>query len=332
MMHITSFARRFSSPVTKGLLPWLAALALSLSACTKQAPQAPQAQAPASEAAVVKKLNVVATTTMMQDLAAAIGGERVQASVLMGPGIDPHLYQASAGDVKKMQEADVVAYHGLHLEGKMDQVFASLAKQGRAVIRLEDGLNKAGLLADEDNPQLHDPHIWFDVAIWKEAAQHTADRLSSIDPESAPVYAANLKNYLTQLDELDQYMKQRAQEVPEGQRVLVTAHDAFRYFGRAYGFKVMGLQGISTEAEAGTADVSELANFIAKNRIKAIFVESSVPHKNVEALQAAVKAKGFEVAIGGELYSDALGDAASGHDTYLKTLKANIDTIVDALK
>lgn len=331
-MNLASLTHRFSSPVTKGLLPWLAALAVSLSACTKQAPQATQAQVPASEAAVVKKLNVVATTTMMQDLAAAIGGERAQATALMGPGIDPHLYQASAGDVKKMQEADVVAYHGLHLEGKMEQVFDSLSKQGRSVIRLEDSLNKASLLADEDNPQLHDPHIWFDVALWKEAARHMADQLSSIDPESTPTYAANLKNYLFKLDELDQYMKQRVQEVPEGQRVLVTAHDAFRYFGRAYGFKVMGLQGISTEAEAGTADVSELANFIAKNRIKAIFVESSVPHKNVEALQAAVKAKGFEVAIGGELYSDALGDAASGHDTYLTTLKANIDTIVDALK
>lgn len=331
-MNVTSLIHRFSSPAKKGLLPWLAALALSLSACTKQAPQAPQAQAPASEAAVVKKLHVVATTTMMQDLAAAIGGDRVQASALMGPGIDPHLYQASAGDVKKMQEADVVAYHGLHLEGKMDQVFDSLSKQGRHVIHLEKGLDKAKLLADEDNPQLHDPHIWFDVALWKDAAQHTADRLSSIDSAHAATYSANLKDYLLKLDELDQYMKKRVQEVPEGQRVLVTAHDAFRYFGRAYGFKVMGLQGISTEAEAGTADVSELANFIAKNRIKAIFVESSVPHKNVEALKAAVKAKGFEVTIGGELYSDALGDAASGHETYLNTLKANIDTIVDALK
>ncbi|MDO4794802.1 MAG: zinc ABC transporter substrate-binding protein [Brachymonas sp.] len=303
-----------------------------LAACTQQAPQASKAQAAASEAAVVKKLHVLATTTMLQDLAAAIGGERVQATALMGPGIDPHLYQASAGDVKTMQGADVVAYHGLHLEGKMDEVFASLAKQGRPVIHLGEGLDKAKLLADEDNPQLHDPHIWFDVAIWKEAAQYMADRLASIDPQHAAAYSANLKTYLLQLDELDQYMKQRVQEVPAGQRVLVTAHDAFRYFGRAYGFEVMGLQGISTEAEAGTADVSKLAAFIADRRIKAIFVESSVPHKNVEALQAAVKARGFEVAIGGELYSDALGDAASGHNTYLSTLKANIDTLVDALK
>lgn len=278
------------------------------------------------------KLNIVATTTMLADLTGIIGGDKVNVTGLMGPGIDPHLYQASAGDVTKMQEADIVVYNGLHLEGKMGDVFASLAEQDRAIICIEDGLDPAMLLTDENDSEQYDPHIWFDVGIWKDAADYAASQLSEIDPDNAEYYTQNLDSYLSELDELDQYIKERVEELPENQRVLVTAHDAFRYFGKAYGFEVMGLQGISTDAEAGTADVSNLADFIAENQIKAIFVESSVPAKNIEALQAAVESRGFEVAIGGELYSDALGDEASGHHTYILTVKANIDTIVDALK
>ncbi len=278
------------------------------------------------------KLKVVATTTMLNDLVKVIGGEQVDVVGLMGPGIDPHLFQASAGDVTRMQEADVVVYNGLHLEGKMGDVFASLSTQGRNTICIEEGLDPSLLLADEDNPELHDPHIWFDVSLWKGAADYVAECLIEIDPDNNAVYSANLNSYIEEMDDLEEYIKGRITELPKNQRVLVTAHDAFRYFGNAYDFEVMGLQGISTDAEAGTADVSNLAAFIAENQIKAIFVESSVPRKNIEALQAAVKARGFEVAIGGELYSDSLGDASAGHDTYILTLKANIDTIVDALK
>lgn len=277
------------------------------------------------------KLRIVATTTMLYDLTSIIGGERVEVTALMGPGIDPHLYQASAGDVTKLQEADVVVYNGLHLEGKMGDVFAALSQQDRVIICIEDGIDPSKLMADENNPEIHDPHIWFDVSIWKEAAQYMAAELSAADPAGSSIYAANLDSYLTQLTELDAYIKSRIAELPEEQRVLVTAHDAFRYFGAAYGFRVMGLQGISTAAEAGTADVSNLADFIAQEGVKAIFVESSVPPKNIEALQAAVQARGFAVVIGGALYSDSLGDAASGHDSYCLTLKANVDTIVDAL-
>jgi manganese/zinc/iron transport system substrate-binding protein len=278
------------------------------------------------------KLKVVTTTTMLADLVSVIGGNRVEATRLMGPGIDPHLYQASAGDVTKMREADVVVYNGLHLEGKMGDVFASLAGQGRSVICAEDGIDSAVLLIDESSPEIHDPHIWFNVSIWEDVAAHVAARLSAIDPDGAEEYSADLKEYTAQLDELDRYIRSRVGEVPEQQRTLVTAHDAFRYFGSAYGFKVMGLQGVSTDAEAGTADVSDLAEYIAFNQIKAIFVESSVPPKNVEALRAAVEARGFAVKIGGELYSDSLGDEASGHDSYILTFRANIDTIVNALK
>ncbi|MCC8023070.1 MAG: zinc ABC transporter substrate-binding protein [Clostridiales bacterium] len=278
------------------------------------------------------RLRVVATTTMLADLAENIGGEYLEVTSLMGTGVDPHLYQASAGDVTTMQEADAVLYNGLHLEGKMGDVFASLESQGRTVICIEDGLGDTELLEDEDDAGQHDPHIWFSVPLWQEAAKHLADSLIEADAEHASAYQANLESYLAELDELDAYIRARVAELPESQRVLVTAHDAFRYFGAAYGFEVRGLQGISTDAEAGTADVSALAQYIADNEIKAIFIESSVPAKNVEALQAAVQSRGFDVAIGGELYSDSLGDAQSGTDTYITTFRANIDTIVDALK
>ena len=278
------------------------------------------------------KLNVVATTTMLADLSAIIGGERTIVEGLMVPGVDPHLYQASAGDVSLMRKAEVVVYNGLHLEGKMGEIFEQLYSQGTAVISIENGLDKTNLLASEDDSSVYDPHIWFDVSLWKEAAKIVANGLSEADPDGKTEYEINLASYLKELEETDIYIRGRAEELPESQRVLVTAHDAFQYFGKAYGFEVRGLQGISTDAEAGTSDVSNLADFIVNRRIKAIFVESSVPPKTIEALQAAVKAKGFDVVIGGELYSDSLGDRESGADTYILTVKSNIDTIVDALK
>ncbi|MBE7722089.1 MAG: manganese transporter [Lacrimispora celerecrescens] len=309
--------------ITKGLLGTILSLTLFLTACS-----APAVNQDSSK----DKLNIVATTTMLADLSTVIGGDRVSVNGLMGPGIDPHLYQASAGDVSLMQKADVVVYNGLHLEGKMGEIFENLSSQGPAVICIEKGLDESMLLAWEDDSSIHDPHIWFDVSLWEDAAKTVAKGLAEADPNGKADYEANLDAYLKELNETDQYIRGRAAELPEAQRVLVTAHDAFQYFGKAYGFEVRGLQGISTDAEAGTADVSDLAGFIVERQIKAIFVESSVPPKTIEALQAAVKAKGFDVSIGGELYSDSLGDAQSGADTYILTVKANIDTIVDALK
>lgn len=307
----------------KGIFSTILSLTLLLVGCS-----APAVNTDASK----DKLNIVATTTMLADLVSSIGGERVTVNGLMGPGIDPHLYQASAGDVSLMQKADVVVYNGLHLEGKMGEIFENLSNQGSAVICIEKGLDESSLLAWENDSSIHDPHIWFDVSLWKDAAKTVAIGLTDADPNGKAVYEANLDAYLKELDETDTYIRSRTDELAEEQRVLVTAHDAFQYFGKAYGFEVRGLQGISTDAEAGTADVSELANFIVERQIKAIFVESSVPPKTIEALQAAVKAKGFDVSIGGELYSDSLGDAKSGEDTYILTVKANIDTIVNALK
>lgn len=308
----------------KGVLVLVLSILLLFTACSPS-----EGDTSASEG----QLKLVTTTTMLADLANIIGGERVFVDGLMGPGIDPHLYQASAGDVSLMQNADVVVYNGLHLEGKMGEIFENLSNgQKTTVISIEEGLDESQLLEWEEDSSLYDPHVWFDVSLWENGAQTLANGLSKADPEGKDYYETNLEGYLKEMEEMDAYIKDRVAELPEDKRILITAHDAFQYFGKAYGFEVYGLQGISTDAEAGTADVSDLANFIVDRQVKAIFLESSVPPKTIEALQAAVKAKNFDVSIGGELYSDSLGDAASGADTYLLTFKANIDTIVDALK
>lgn len=278
------------------------------------------------------KYNVVTTTTLIADLVKSIGGEYVNVKGLMGPGVDPHLYKASAGDVRKMQEANMVIYNGIHLEGKMGDIFDDLRDGDKLIAAVSDNIDESNFIDFVTNPGNYDPHIWFDVRLWKEAAKEVAEALKKLDEEHATEYDVNLEKYLGELDDLDEYIRARAEELEEKDRVLITAHDAFNYFGNAYGFEVRGLQGISTASEAGTSDVRELATFIVQNKIKAVFVESSVPRKSIEALQEAVKAQGFEVEIGGELYSDSTGDAGTDAETYIGTFKANIDTIVDALK
>lgn len=278
------------------------------------------------------KYNVVATTTLVGDLVANIGGDKVNIISLMGPGVDPHLYKASAGDVTKMQKADMVVYNGLHLEGKMGELFEQIEDIDKYTITVSNGLDEAKLLDFITNPGNFDPHIWFDVELWKDGAIEVNKGLKNMDPANSKSYDENLEAYLLELDELNDYIHTRIEEIPEDKRILITAHDAFSYFGRAYGFQVKGLQGISTSSEAGTKDVRNLAEFIVEKEIKSIFIESSVPRKSIEALQEAVRAKGFNVEIGGELYSDSTGDASDGADTYIGTFKANIDTIVDGLK
>ena len=279
------------------------------------------------------KMKVVATTTMLTDLSKQIGGDKVEVSGLMKAGVDPHLYQASAGDVDAMNKADIVVYNGVHLEGKMGAIFDNLAKNKKPMIRVSDGLDKSTLLDfEEDGEKTKDPHIWFSVNNWKKAAGEFCKGFSAKDPQNKSYYEANLKAYLAKLDDLDKEIKKEVATVPESARVLVTAHDAFAYFARDYGFEVKGIQGISTASEAGTSDISELARFIADHKIKAVFVESSVPHKTIESLQAAVKANGFDVSIGGELYSDSLGDESTKEGTYIGMYEHNIKTITGALR
>ncbi|MCC5894206.1 MAG: zinc ABC transporter substrate-binding protein [Alkalibacterium sp.] len=278
-------------------------------------------------------LNVVATTSMIADLMERIGGETVEVSGLMGPGVDPHDYQPSTSDVNTMAEADLIAYNGLMLEERFVEVFEQLDQRGVPSIIMADALNEGDLLdPEEDEESLEfDPHIWFSVTHWEAVTAHAADQLSEIDPDNEDYYQENADSYLTELDELRTYIEERIEEVPEQSRYLVTAHDAFQYFGEEFGFDVIGLQGLNTQTEAGTGDISGLADFLVDNQINAVFVESSVSPRNIEALIEAARSRGHEVENAGELYSDALGSSEADADTYLKMYRSNIDTIVDGL-
>lgn len=295
-------------------------MTLLLSACAAQANEAPSG-----------KLEVVTTTGMIADLAKNIGGEHVQVTALMGPGVDPHLYKASEGDVQLLQGADVIFYNGLHLEAQMGEVLERLNEFGIRTVAVTDKVDRSLLQSPPEFAGNYDPHIWFDVTLWMRAAEQVKETLVEVDPDNAATYEANAETHLAALEELHQYVLDQANSLPAEQRILITAHDAFNYFGRAYGFQVRGLQGISTEAQAGTADVQALADFIVENQIPAIFVESSVPQRNVEAVQAAVQAQGFDVKIGGSLFSDAMGTEGTPEGTYLGMVRHNIDTIVNAL-
>ncbi len=276
------------------------------------------------------KLNAVSTIGMVNDLVKNIGGEHIEAVGLMGPGVDPHLYKASAGDVEKLQSADIIFYNGLHLEAKMGEVLEKMSEQ-RKVVAVTDTIDKETLLDSPDYEDQFDPHVWFDVTMWTKSAEVVRDSLIEADPEHKADYEANAAAFIEKMEALHTDVDTKTKTVPEGQRVLVTAHDAFSYFGQKYGFEVKGLQGISTESEAGTKDVADLADFIAERKIKAVFVESSVPRRNVEALQEAVAARDWEVTIGGELFSDAMGDEGTVEGTYLGMVTHNVDTIVGAL-
>jgi manganese/zinc/iron transport system substrate-binding protein len=277
-----------------------------------------------------REIRVVTTIGMITDIAQNVGGERVSVTGLMGPGVDPHLYKASEGDVSSLSEADVIFYNGLHLEAKMGEVLEQMGSRIKTVA-VASGVDEALLLSPPEFEGAHDPHIWFDVELWMKAVEVVRDTFIEVDPASADLYRANAEEYLAGLGELHAYVQEQTARVPEQQRVLITAHDAFNYFGKAYGFEVRGLQGISTATEAGTGDVQDLASFIAENEIPAIFVESSVPVRNVEAVQAAVQAKGFQASIGGELFSDAMGNWGTEEGTYVGMVRHNVDTIVEAL-
>ncbi len=277
-----------------------------------------------------RKIKVLATTGMIADLAKNVGGERVRVDALMGPGVDPHLYKASEGDVQRMASADIILYNGLHLEGAMAEVFERMSERVRTVA-VTNAIDRAKLHAPSAFKGNYDPHVWFDVTLWMNALETVHQALAQLDSANSALYDANARRYRDSLEALHQYVLNRAQTLPAERRVLVTAHDAFGYFGAAYGFEVHGLQGISTVTEAGTADVQQLAEFIATRRVPAIFVESSVPTRSIEAVQAAVRARGFEVKIGGELFSDAMGSPSTPEGTYPGMVRHNIDVIVNAL-
>lgn len=276
-------------------------------------------------------IHVVATTSIIADTASRVAGRHARIEALMGPGVDPHLYKASEGDVRRLSEADLILYNGLHLEGKMGDVLTRLAR-GRPVVAVTEEIPRDLLREPPEFAGQYDPHVWFDVSMWKRTLDPIARELGALDPEHAEEFKANAAAYGRELDALDAWIRQRIETIPPGQRVLVTAHDAFGYFGRRYGMEVVGIQGISTLSEAGLHDVDRVAQLVVDRKVKAVFIESSVPRRSIEAVQAAVRSHGHEAAIGGQLFSDSLGAADTPAGTYPGMVRANVETIVNALK
>ncbi len=288
---------------------------------------APNAQA---QSISQRPIRVTATTGMVADLVQAVGGERVAVTALMGAGVDPHLYRASESDVRALENADMIFFSGLHLEAGLANVLERMSTT-RTVIAVTDNIPREQLLSAPNFQNAYDPHVWFDVLMWSTCIDVVRDALTKADPTSAELYRTNAAAYQSQLAALDEEIRATVAKVPESQRVLITAHDAFSYFGRAYGFEVRGLQGISTESEAGTADVQQLVTFIVERKIPAVFIESSVPKRNIEAVQAAAADRGWPVEIGGQLYSDAPGSPGTPAGTYPGMVRANVNTLVTAL-
>ncbi len=278
-----------------------------------------------------RTIQVTTTTQQIADAARVIGGDRVEVYGMMGPGIDPHLYKASAGDVNELEEADIVFYNGLSLEGRLADLMVTMAAE-KPTYAVAAAIPEDMLAEPPEFEGKFDPHVWFDPALWKFSLQQIADGLAELDPDHAEAYEENLDAYLEDIEALEAYAEEQLAMVPEGQRVLVTAHDAFGYFGLRWGYEVRGLQGISTATEAGAGDVQDLAAFLVENNIKAVFIESSIPLSTVEAVIEAAESKGGSVVVGGELYSDAMGDEGTEEGTYLGMYRHNVDVIVEALK
>ena len=278
-----------------------------------------------------EKIAITTTTNVITDLVENIGGDHVSVTGLMGPGIDPHLYRPSASDVKSLQNADIIFYNGLDLEGKMGDIFVKIGREGTSVWAVSENIPPESLLILDANGNF-DPHIWWDVELWTEAAKVVATGLKEYDPDNSENYEKNLLEYLNQLDSLNSNNLNKINSIPSEQRVLVTAHDAFQYFGHAYGFEELAIQGWSTDSEAGIKEIQNLADEISKRKIKALFVETSISPATIEALKAAVQDKGHDIVIGGELFSDAIGEKGTAEGTYIGAFTHNIDTIVKALK
>jgi manganese/zinc/iron transport system substrate-binding protein len=276
-------------------------------------------------------LSVLATIAMIGDVAKSIGGDRIRVDTLMGAGVDPHLYKATREDVARMLRADVIFYNGLVLEGKMSDAIIRVARSGKPVYAVTELLPEDQLIEPAGADGLYDPHVWMDPRTWSRAADLIADRLATHDSANAPAFRANLAALQARIAELDAYAERAIASIPERQRVLVTAHDAFNYFARRYSIEVLGIQGLSTESEAGVRRIQDLVTVLATRRIPAVFVETSVSDRNVQALVAGARARGHQVVVGGELFSDAMGEPGSYEGTYIGMIDHNVTTVVRAL-
>jgi manganese/zinc/iron transport system substrate-binding protein len=280
-------------------------------------------------AAEAPKLRAVATVGMLTDAVRIIGGDRVEVTGLMGEGVDPHLYKASPGDLRLLSTADIVFAVGLHLEGRMVDALEKLSKSRRIVL-VGQQLDHTLLRSDEGDS--HDPHIWFDVALWSKALEAVEKGLIAADAAGADTYKTNAKKYREDLAALHEWVKQEIATIPKPQRVLVTAHDAFGYFSRAYDIEVLAIQGVSTDSEASLRDINALVDTLVARKIPAVFVESSVPRKAIDALREGAAARKHTVSVGGELFSDAMGKSGTDEGTYVGMVKHNVIAIVHALK
>ena len=277
------------------------------------------------------KIRVVTTTGMIADAVINIAGDTLEVEALMGPGVDPHLYKATQGDLKKLTTADLILYNGLLLEGKMGEVLEKLGRI-KPVIAVGSAIDTTQLLGSPLFHNAHDPHIWFDVSLWKQVVNKINKSLQELDPVNSEYYNRNSENYLLRLDSLHLEVKSQIARVPPEQRVLITAHDAFEYFGRAYNIEVRGLQGLSTLTEFGLKDVTDLVRFIIDRQIKAVFIETSISERSIQAVVEGCRHKGHNVRIGGSLFSDAMGDKNTAEGTYIGMVNANVQIITQALK
>ncbi len=296
--------------------------------CSEQPLPTPQ---PESESDREGPLGLVATTGMVGDVVSAIAGDHGDVTVLMKPGVDPHLYKPTRNDIAAITTADIVFYNGLLLEGKMTDTLIRAASSGKPVHAVTELVDEATLLEPAEFAGHPDPHLWMDPALWQQTVAVVRDRLSEADPAHAEAYLANAEAYNAQLRALDLYASEALSTVSEQSRVLVTAHDAFNYFGRRFGFEVVGIQGISTESEAGVRDIERLVDLLVQRQVGAVFVESTVSDRNIKALIAGAAARGHAVTIGGELFSDAMGEAGTYRGTYLGMIDHNVTTITRAL-
>jgi len=280
-------------------------------------------------------INVVATVGMVADIAENVGGDHITIQQLCGAGVDPHLYKPTRDDIVKIVNADIVFYSGLALEGKLADTLSKTAREKR-VVPVTDNLSQVVLLRPEGNQQhagseVWDPHVWMDVSAWSRCVQKVADDLSTFDPKHKQEYLTNAAAYQQKLQKLHQYGLDSIATIPAGKRILITSHDAFNYFGRTYGLDVQGVQGLSTESESGLQRINQLVDLLVEKNVEAVFVESSVPRKNIQALVEGVNSKGRQIRIGGELYSDAMGSGGTYEGTYIGMLDHNITLVTNAL-
>ena len=275
---------------------------------------------------------IVTTVGMVADVTRNIVGDLAQVENIIGEGVDPHLYKPTRNDVAALMGADVVFYNGLKLEGKMGDILEKVAAKGRPVFAVTAGIDPAYLITPSDEPEAHhDPHVWMDVQAWMKAVENIRDALIEYDPDHAVTYQANADAYLKNLHQLDAYVRKTIASIPAKARVLVTAHDAFNYFGKAYGIEVVGIQGLSTESEAGLEDINRLVKRLVEEQIQSVFVETSVADKNVRALIEGARARNWEVTIGGALFSDAMGTPGTYEGTYVGMIDHNATTVCTAL-